>query len=288
MRPCILLFGAACGCSGLLQADPVQLTTVWHDAYVARQRAARPGIFLMTIEVPGAFTALLSWFEVERRIQANAIAVLPIAAACKEHGPHLPMQTDLLQAEWLAGVLVQRANVLVWPTVTYGYYPAFTGYSGSVSLSRETFQRMVQEILGDIRRTGVRTVLILNTGISTIEPLQDIVDDLSNEGDITLANVYDGPLYRREAEVIEEQSCGGHADELETSIMLAIDRQHVSLDKAVAWTPPTFAASGPFSREQHNPRYSPAGVWGDPTLASEEKGRRLLSAMVEDLLALLR
>ena len=241
----------------------------------------------MTTESPGAFIAHLSWPELERRVDANAVAVLPIAAACKEHGPHLPMQTDLLQANWLAGVLVQRAKVLVWPAVTYGYYPAFTGYPGSVSLSRETFQRMVREILGDIQRTGARTVLILNTGISTIEPLQEIVGDLSKEWRITLANVYDGPCYRETAEAIEEQTSGGHADELETSILLAIDRQSVSVDKAVAWTPPTMAATGPFSREKGNQRYSPAGVWGNPTLASEEKGRRLLSAMVDDLLALL-
>ena len=46
------------------------------------------------------------------------------------------------------------------------------------------------------------------------------------------------------------------------------------------------AVSGPFSRsEQDNPRFSPSGVWGDPTLASDEKGRRLLAAMVDDLFA---
>ncbi len=239
----------------------------------------------MTTESPGAFTAQLSWSEVERRIHAAAIAVLPIGAACKEHGPHLPMQADLLQAEWLAGALVQRANVLVWPTATYGYYPAFTDYPGSVSLSRETFQRMVHEILSDIRRAGVRTVLILNTGISTIEPLQAVADTMPKEMCIKLANVYDGQCYRSEAEAIEEQACGGHADELETSIILAIDRQYVSLDKADAWTPTKMDASGPFSRDQDNPRFSPTGVWGDPTLASEEKGRRLLAAMVDDLLA---
>ena len=236
----------------------------------------------MMIESPGAFTAQLSWSELERRVHDTTIAVLPIAAACKEHGPHLPMQADLLQAECLAGSLVQQANVLVWPTVTYGYYPAFTDYPGSVSLSRETFQRMVHEILGDIRRTGVRTVLILNTGISTIEPLQDVVDTMPKDICIKLANVYDGPCYRSEAQV-----SGGHADELETSILLAIDRQYVSLDKAVAWTPTSMASSGPFSRDQHNPRFSPAGVWGNPTLASEEKGHRLLAAMVDDLLVLI-
>ena len=219
---------------------------------------------------------------------ADAIAVLPIAAACKEHGPHLPLQADLLQAEWLCRELVQKTNVLAWPAVTYGYYPAFTEYPGSVSLSRETFQRMVQEILRDIRRAGVRSVLILNTGISTIEPLQDVAHSEAKSSHVMLANIYDGPCYRRQAKAIEEQSCGGHADELETSIILAIDAHAVRSDKAVAWTPAAMAASGPFNRDQHGPRYSPSGVWGDPTLAGLEKGRLLLEAMVKDLLTLIK
>jgi creatinine amidohydrolase/Fe(II)-dependent formamide hydrolase-like protein len=138
----------------------------------------------MKTESPGAFAAHLSWPEVERRIKAGAVAVLPVGAACKAHGPHLPMNTDMLQAEWLAAALVQRA------------------------------------------------------------------------------------------------------DELETSILLAVGREHVALDKAETWIPPAMAARGPFSRNNpDNPRFSPSGVWGDPTLASEDKGHRLLAAMVDDLLA---
>ena len=240
----------------------------------------------MTHKSPGAFAAHLSWPEVEQRIQAGAVAVLPVGAACKAHGPHLPMNTDLLQADWLAAALVQRADVLVWPAVTYGYYPAFSDYPGSVSLTRATFQHMVQEILGEIRRAGARAVLLLNTGISTIEPLQAAADKLTGELRIELANVYAGPRCRSVTRAIEEQPRGGHADELETSILLVIARERVAPDKAQTWTPPAMAASGPFSRsDPDNPRYSPAGVWGDPTLASKDKGRRLLAAMLDDLLA---
>jgi len=235
---------------------------------------------------PGAFAAQLSWPEVERRVKAGAVVVLPVGAACKQHGPHLPMNTDFLQAEWLAAALVKRAEVLVWPTITYGYYPAFTDYPGSSSLTRETFQRMVREILGEIRRAGVRAVLILNTGISTIEPLQAAAGGMPESMRIELANIYAGPRCRRVTAAIEQQARGGHADELETSILLVIGRESVALDKAETWSPPAMAVSGPFSRsEQDNPRYSPSGVWGDPTLASDEKGRRLLAAIVADLLA---
>lgn len=234
----------------------------------------------------GAFAATLSWPALERRIQAGAIAVLPVGAACKAHGPHLPMNTDFLQAEWLAAALVRRAGVLVWPTISYGYYPAFIDYPGSVSLACETFQALVQHILSDIHRAGARAVLILNTGISTIEPLKAAMSAMPRELPVRLANVYYGARYRKVAEEIEEQVGGGHADELETSILLVIGREHVVLERAEAWTPASMAESGPFSRgEPDNPRYSPGGVWGDPTRATEEKGRRLLAAMVDDLVA---
>ena len=238
------------------------------------------------IKLSSYFVARLAWPAVERRIEAGAVAVLPVGAACKEHGPHLPMNADLLQAEWLAAALVQRAEVLVWPTVAYGYYPAFGDYPGSISLSAATFRAMVGEILADIRRAGARAVLILNTGISTIEPLQAAAAAMPEELRIGLANVYAGPRCRDVTQAVEQQPRGGHADEIETSILLAIDRQHVALEKAAAWTPPAMAVSGPFSRsDAENPRFSPSGVWGDPTLASTDKGRRLLAAMLEDLLA---
>ena len=240
----------------------------------------------MTQPSSGAFVAQLSWPEVAQRIEAGAVAVLPVGAACKEHGPHLPMNTDYLQAEWLAAALVQRADVLVWPTVAYGHYPAFTDYPGSISLARETFECLVREILADIHRAGARTLLVLNTGISTIKPLQVAGAAMAASMRVELANVYAGAHCRRVTEAIEEQACGGHADELETSILLAIGAEHVDREKAVAWTPPAPVASGPFSRsDPAHPRYTPSGVWGDPTLASAEKGRRLLAAMVKDLLA---
>jgi creatinine amidohydrolase len=240
----------------------------------------------MKRELRGAWVAQSSWPEVERRIEAGAVAVLPVGAACKQHGPHLPMNADLLQAEWLAAALVQRADVLVWPTVAYGYYPTFGDYPGSVSLSAATFRAMVQEILADIRRAGAPAVLLLNTGLSTIEPLQAAVDAMPEQLSIGLANVYAGPRCRDVAQAIEQQPRGGHADELETSILLAIGAEHVALEKTEAWTPPAMSVSGPFSRsDPDDPRFSPSGVWGDPTLASADKGRRLLAAMVEDLLA---
>ncbi len=82
----------------------------------------------------------LTWDEVARRLENGAAAILPIGAAAKQHGFHLPMNTDRVQAEWLAARLADRIDALIWPTVAYGYYPAFAEYAGSSSLSAPVFE----------------------------------------------------------------------------------------------------------------------------------------------------
>ena len=85
-----------------------------------------------TLWPPGAQVAELAWPEIAARLADGAIAVLPIGAAAKEHGPHLPLGTDSVQAQWLASTLCAARNVLIWPTLTYGFYPVFVDYPGSI------------------------------------------------------------------------------------------------------------------------------------------------------------
>ena len=77
------------------------------------------------------FIEHLTWDEVARRIAGGAAAILPIGAAAKQHGFHLPLNTDRMQAEWFSARLAERFNALIWPTLSYGHYPAFTEYAGS-------------------------------------------------------------------------------------------------------------------------------------------------------------
>src|SRR3954452_5698234 len=88
----------------------------------------------------------MTWDEVARRIDRGAAAILPIGAAAKQHGFHLPLNTDRVQAEWFAARLTERIDALIWPTLSYGYYPAFIEYTGSSSLSATTFEAVVRQI----------------------------------------------------------------------------------------------------------------------------------------------
>jgi creatinine amidohydrolase len=69
------------------------------------------------------FIAHMMWDEVARHIANGAAAILPIGAAAKQHGFHLPLDTDRIQAEFLASRLAERIDALIWPKLHYGFYP---------------------------------------------------------------------------------------------------------------------------------------------------------------------
>ena len=193
------------------------------------------------------------------------------------------MAADQLQAEWLVERLVESRDVVVWPTLSYGHYPAFVDYPGSISLSRATFVAAAAEIVQGITAAGATQVVILNTGISTIGPLTEVVKGAADGVLVQLVNVYAGPHLAEAESAVIEQPWGGHADELETSILLVIAADQVDMRRAEPAA--TRIGNGVFNRREPDaPNYSPTGVNGDPSLANRDKGERLLRAMLRDVL----
>jgi creatinine amidohydrolase len=231
------------------------------------------------------FVERLTWDEVARRLAQGAVAILPIGAASKEHGFHLPMNTDRVQAEWLAARIADRFDALIWPTVSYGYYPAFVDYAGSISLSAGVFESLIEEIAAGIMRFGCRALFVLDSGISTLAPIEHALARLANP-DVTHLRIHDGPEYRAAAAKLARQSHGSHADELETSLMLALAPDTVDMARAEASPVLRQVAPGALTpSDATSPNYSRSGSFGDPTLASQAKGKILLAAMLDDLFA---
>ncbi len=225
----------------------------------------------------------LSWDAVARRIEHGAAAILPIGAGAKEHGFHLPLNTDRIQAEWLAARIAGRIDALIWPTVTYGYYPAFVEYAGSSTLSAPVFEAVVQEIAAGIIGFGCRALFVLDTGISTLASVDRALARL-DAGHVLHLLIHEGPRYCRAAQELAEQSHGSHADELETSLMLALAPDVVDMSRAEASPKVKHETRGPLTpSDTSSPNYSRSGSYGDPTLATRAKGEVLLAAMVDDL-----
>lgn len=225
----------------------------------------------------------LSWQEAEQVLTDETVVVLPLGGQLKEHGPHLPLNNDWILAQYLTEAVLKRLPVVALPPLNYNYYPAMVEYPGSVSLQKSTALALIVDIVESIANFGPRTFYCLNTGISTMKPLAEARDILENRGlqfDYTDMNKHLSGIRK----LIEEQPGGGHADEIETSLMLAIAPDIVHMDKAR----PDYHgnASGPLKRNRDAEVpgvYSPSGSWGDPTKASAEKGHKLLKALLEGI-----
>jgi creatinine amidohydrolase len=229
------------------------------------------------------FIERLTWDDVGRRIAAGSAAILPIGAAAKQHGFHLPLNSDRIQAEWFAARLTERIDALIWPTVTYGYYPAFVEYAGSSTVSASTFETMVHEIASGILDNGIRRLFVLDTGISTLAPVARALARL-DAGKVMHLRIYQGPRFCGAAARLAAQSHGSHADELETSLMLALAPDVVDMARAEASPARTQEVPGRLTPSDTNsPNYSRSGSYGDPTLATSAKGAALLAAILDDL-----
>ena len=228
------------------------------------------------------FVEHCTWPEAQQALNKNLICILPIGASCKEHGPHLPLNTDYVQARWLAKQVAARFSVLIWPVINAGYYPAFVEYPGSWSISEETFIQSMIDIIESIGRHGNSQIVLLNTGISTIKPLGLVAEQSLFQSRITLINVYLGERLKAVEKEIQQQQRGGHADEIETSIMLAIDPGRVRMDKAQIGLEDI--QKGPLNpHDPTRPNFCPSGSMGNPTLATANKGRKLLDAILVDI-----
>ena len=233
------------------------------------------------------FVSHMTWHDVRARLSGGAAAILPVGAGAKQHGLHLPMNTDQIQAEWFATKLAGAFDMLVWPTINYGFYPAFTAYAGSVSLAEATFESIVRDVVAGVRACQPRAIFVLNTGLSTIDPVDRALASAWLGQRAHHLKIYLGPHFSAAHEKVCRQPHGSHADEAETSIMLAIAPGAVDMGRAKA--SPNLAAApqpGPLTPSDKNaPNYSPSGSFGDPALASAEKGHVLTDAILRDLSA---
>ncbi|HET6520779.1 MAG TPA: creatininase family protein [Geminicoccaceae bacterium] len=239
---------------------------------------------------PGVWLEDLTWPEAKARLDAGAVVVVPVGAIAKEHGHHLPLKTDFLLARELGRRVAAALPVVVAPVIPFGYYPAFVRYPGSQHLRSETFVALLTDILGKLIDDGARRLAVINTGVSTEAPLRVAVRDLYADTGVRVhtADIRD---LGRGLRPRFAQKLGGHGDEVETSMVLAIAPETVRLELAEtdyghALETPATVFYGPtvFDGDPASgPDYSRTGVRGDPTLATAGKGEAILAEMAREL-----
>jgi creatinine amidohydrolase len=271
---------------GFLLFAPVALAAEAHGltpdaAHLAA--GVRPPVPTLESEGAGFRLGDIPWPEAEKRLTPDRVVVVPLGAGSKEHGPHLPLRTDAILADYFAKRVMLARPVVVLPTLTYGFYPAFLEYPGSTSLSFETQRDAVAEICRSIARHGPRRFYVLNTGISTARPLKAAAERLAADG-ILMRFTDLTTVGRGAVDTVRQEKYGTHADEIETSMILYMEPDAVRMDKAVA--DGAEERPGPLTRERANPlgHYAPSGVFGDATLATWQKGQTVVEGMLGEIL----
>lgn len=244
----------------------------------------------------GAYLGHLSWVKAEQRFKTAPIVVIPFGAGSKEHGPHLPMNADRVVMEYLLDKAVEAENVIITPPVLHGWFPAFRDFPGTEVRDPDVFRLYVQQIAESLTKQGAQRIVFLNMGIfrATGLPLSIAAREVRVETGIPTLVVNWDDLETEEAAAIFEQTSGGHADEVETSINLYLQPEKVDMSLAVkdyrehlkrdyrGYRP------GFFARDKADPSFSESGLSGDPTLASAKKGKKVLDVMTREWLSILQ
>jgi len=238
---------------------------------------------ILAQQVHGLRLADLTWQQAATVLRPETVVVIPLGAGSKEHGPHLRLSNDAIVSDYLTRRVLDASDVVVAPSLAYHYYPAFVDYPGSTTLSLETARAISVEAALSLARFGPRRFYVINTGVSTTRALEPAARVLASQGILLGFTDLAGRLDRLSAPLRQEEG-GTHADEIETSMMLYIDPGSVDMRRAVKeYTP----SPGPLllTRRPGAPgTFSASGVWGDPTLATREKGKVIVEGLVTGIL----
>ena len=175
----------------------------------------------------------ISWTTARDILDSTDVIVIPLGAAAKEHGPHLPLSTDFIQAEGLAKLVALQRKVIITPVVNYGFYPAFLKYPGSTSTNFRTATDMVVQIARSLSDYGPKRFYIINIGISTTPTLETAAKVLAEEGILLYYSRYDRPAFDNADAKVRTKEFGGHAGETETSNVIYLRGDLVDMRKAV-------------------------------------------------------
>ncbi len=221
--------------------------------------------------------------------------VVPMGSI-EQHGPHLPVATDSLIGEAVASALDRefKGKLLVLPMQRFGVSEHHMAYPGTLSLQHETFGAVILEVLESMARHGFRRFLLLNSHGGN----QAIGGVIAEKAAFRWpdAQVIFTSWWRPGAERLKALEQGafpsvGHACEFETSLMLALHPALVNMALAVDDGLPSPAkalqhdllrgAAATLATPMH--QLTRHGVYGRPSLASAEKGRRIIEEVVAAL-----
>ena len=230
----------------------------------------------------------LTWAEVKSEIENGRDTVIVPFGSTEQHGRHMPLGTDAVLGDEFGWALAGRLDAFLAPTVRFGCSEHHLSFAGTISLSDETFQRIVIDVVASLSRHGFRRIVLLPTHGGNFKPLAKAVAELKPVDGVKVIAFTDLEGLVKEAFEssgsygINPAQSGSHSGEWETSLMLALRPAQVKMDQAVT------GFIGPLSEIMEKvfdgiQNLDENGVLGDPSPATAAAGEQYFEEMIEYL-----
>lgn len=203
--------------------------------------------------------------------------IIPLGSL-EQHGPHLPITTDTIIAEYLANQISKKISSYVLPSIPYGvsyeHKPFF-----NISVSNDLLSELLSQICISLGENGFNYAIILNAHHGNMGVVQYVPQKVAkNNARLNIFGINYWPLIEREFD---------HAGFVETSLMLAIAPKLVRMEKAKRGYIDQKRLHSTYSTFLNNPssfKITKNGVWGDPTKASKIEGKKIISVTIKNLI----
>jgi creatinine amidohydrolase len=228
--------------------------------------------------------------QVGELLSERSILVQPIGAV-EHHGPHLPLDTDLVIAREVAEATVAEHGDAVdaWllPPLAYSKSNEHAWAQGTVWLSASTLLAILDDLGRSVARTPARRLVLFNGHGGNSALLAVALRELRlHHGLLTFLAHPSLPPDQGGGSPPEELGMGIHGGTDETSLMLHLRPGHVAADAAPRNVPEHLAGNrhvrfgGPVAFGWLSNDFGPGGYIGDPTAATAERGKLLFEGAV--------
>ncbi len=228
----------------------------------------------------------MTWPEVQKAAESGYVPIL-VVGATEQHGPHLPLATDVVIPCELVKRLAIGVPVLLAPAITFGFKSkALSGggqtFPGTISVDGATLMQLVREVVAELVRHGFRQIVVLNWHMENVNFVWEGIDQarrdrrLEDAAIVSIDSLSRSFSSRELAWLFPDGSpdwAREHASMVETSLMLALRPDLVHRDRVAD----DAAHEHPWYDVIPEPtRHIPAsGVLASPSRASEAIGERL-------------
>jgi creatinine amidohydrolase len=219
----------------------------------------------------------MRWPEVGAVLQKMRTVILPVGAT-EEHGPHLPIFTDTLEAVAVAKEVAERRNIFLAPALPYGVCRSTRGFPGTITVGHDALRAFAEDLLLSFHDSGFGRVLILtgHAGGQHMSALEQACQRAAELRDLRVSLV---SLFDLIDPAAVEARGDGHAGEVETSLLLFL-REDLVKGKPEGYFPkrPRFLVKKDVRHLMGD------GIMGDPSRASLEKGRAYFEMAVRGVI----